>query len=358
MHRPTIALVRTLGRRAQSSLATEPARNGLAALASRRLLRVEGPDAAKFLQGLITANVNDLDGQPRRDAFYTGFLNATGRVLYDAFVYPTDSAAGGYLVEADASHVADLARYVRRYKLRARVDVQNLSPDEASVWHAWEDEGDATERLARDSSCLVLRDPRAPGLGCRIIQKGEAAPTIPGLELRREEAYTLRRFLFGVPEGQDELIAGQALPLESNMDVMNGIDFRKGCYVGQELTIRTRHRGVVRKRILPCVVYDGAEPTDLTYDAGQASLVPRDTSIGRFGKKGRSAGKWLRGIGNIGLGLCRLEIMTDLSLPGEQAAATYRAGDEFVVEWDDGRSAKVKAFVPAWLRRILDESRR
>ncbi|RDA89838.1 hypothetical protein CP533_6945 [Ophiocordyceps camponoti-saundersi (nom. inval.)] len=358
MHRRTFALVRTAGRRAQSSLATEPGRAGVAALPSRRLLRMEGPDAAKFLQGLITANVYDVDGQPRRDAFYTGFLNATGRVLYDAFVYPTASGAGGYLVEADAAHVADLTRYVRRYKLRARVDVKDLAPNEASVWHAWDDDGDAAAKVAHDSRCLVLRDPRAPGLGCRIIQTGDEAPIVLDLEPHHEEAYTLRRILAGVPEGQDELVSGQALPLESNMDVMNGIDFRKGCYVGQELTIRTRHRGVVRKRILPCVVYDGAEPTKLVYESGQASLVPRDTSIGRFGKKGRSAGKWLRGVGNIGLGLCRLEIMTDLMLPGEQAAAAYRPGDEFVVEWDDGRSAKVKAFVPDWLRRALDESRR
>ncbi|KAF4585669.1 aminomethyl transferase [Ophiocordyceps camponoti-floridani] len=342
----------------------EPARSGFTALASRRLLWMEGPDAAKFLQGLITANVYGVDGQPRRDAFYTGFLNATGRVLHDAFICPTSgpfqAGADGYLVEADAAHIAGLARYVRRYKLRARVEVRDLSPDEASVWHAWDDSGDGTVRCAAatSSGSIVFEDPRAPGLGHRIVKAGDASPTLLPLERRSEGAYTLRRILAGVPEGQDELVSAQALPLESNMDVMNGIDFRKGCYVGQELTIRTRHRGVVRKRILPCVVYHGTEPMELAYESVQPSDVPRDASIGRFGKKGRSAGKWLRGVGNVGLGLCRLEIMTDLVLPGEQAAATYRAGDEFVVEWGQGRSAKVKAFVPDWLRRALDEPRR
>ncbi|PFH60662.1 hypothetical protein XA68_10574 [Ophiocordyceps unilateralis] len=346
----------------------EPARSGFAPLASRRLLWMEGPDAAKFLQGLITANVYGADGQPRRDAFYTGFLNATGRVLHDAFIYPTSRqfhttfSADGYLVEADAAHIAGLARYVRRYKLRARVDVRDLSPDEASVWHAWDDVGEGVSGLAAampsDHGSLVLPDPRAPGLGCRIIKAGDTSPSPAGLERHGEETYRLRRILAGVPEGQNELVSGQALPLESNMDVMNGIDFRKGCYVGQELTIRTRHRGVVRKRILPCVIYDGAEPTKLAYEPGQVFDLPPDASIGRFGKRGRSAGKWLCRQGNVGLGLCRLEIMTDLVLPGEQAAATYQAGDEFVVEWGENRRAKVKAFVPTWLRRALDEPQR
>jgi hypothetical protein len=108
---------------------------------------------------------------------------------------------------------------------------------------------------------------------------------------------------------------------------------------------------------------DKAPPQTLVYDAESASpesltadMIPAETSIGRFGKKGRSAGKWLKGVGNLGLGLCRLEIMTDVVLPGEQAAATYKPGNEFVLEWgdEDNRSdVKVKAFVPEWLREEL-----
>lgn len=154
---------------------------------------------------------------------------------------------------------------------------------------------------------------------------------------------------------------------------MNGIDFHKGCYVGQELTIRTKHRGVVRKRILPCVVYpkDKPAPQTLAYHAGEATdaspeaitadMIPAETSIGRSGKRGRSAGKWLKGIGNIGLGICRLEIMTDVVLPGEQAAATFSEGDEFVLEWgEEGvkEGVKVKAFVPDWLRAGMEASKR
>ncbi|KAJ6781491.1 hypothetical protein PWT90_06307 [Aphanocladium album] len=213
---------------------------------------------------------------------------------------------------------------------------------------------------------MTLRDPRAPAMGHRILQLGGGTPGVDA-ERAAEDAYTIRRYLQGVPEGQDELLREHALPLESNMEHMHGVDFHKGCYVGQELTIRTKHRGVVRKRVLPCMVYDvdRPEPQALAYDPegvsvdGAAAAVPGETSIGRFEKRGRSAGKWLKGVGNIGMGLCRLEIMTDVVLPGEQAAATYKAGDEFVLEWggeEDVKSGvKVKAFVPDWLRASMEE---
>jgi len=159
-----------------------------------------------------------------------------------------------------------------------------------------------------------------------------------------------------VPEGQDELIRESALPQESNIDFMGGIDYRKGCYVGQELTIRTHHTGVVRKRVLPVMLYglDESMPGSLEYlpekDLGVEG-IPRETSIGRVDKRGRSAGKWLVGVGNIGLGLCRLEIMTDVQVSTE-AGGLGKEGDEFRLEWEiDGGAqemVKIKAFVPPW----------
>ncbi|TWU73701.1 ccr4 associated factor [Metarhizium rileyi] len=354
---------------ASSSSPPKPPPSGLAALPSRQLLAVSGPEATKFLQGIVTANMTNAEGLPRTDAFYSGFLNATGRVVHDIFIYPFQHgrsalAAGeeGYLIEADAGEMARFTKLIKRYKLRAKVTVRSLARDEASVWQAWNEA--APMDIAANESRMVLKDPRAPGLGYRMVQLSWKTPEID-LDSSSEDAYTIRRYLHGVAEGQDEILREQALPLESNMEVMNGIDFHKGCYVGQELTIRTRHRGVVRKRILPCTIYskDKAPPQTLMYDAECASpesltadMIPAETSIGRFGKKGRSAGKWLKGVGNIGLGLCRLEIMTDVVLPGEQAAATYKPGNEFVLEWGDEDSksdVKVKAFVPEWLREAL-----
>ncbi|OAA49949.1 aminomethyl transferase [Beauveria brongniartii RCEF 3172] len=365
-------------------------------------LAVAGADASKFLQGIVTQNVaaaaaaaasgngrhqqatttTTAPPEPRIEGFYAGFLNATGRVMHDTFIYPFRGGGGGslgsddgFLVEADASQTARLEKYIKRYKLRAKVSVRSLPPDEVSVWQAWDDSG-GIDTLSlpsgTDSRIITLRDPRAPAMGHRILQLGGGgAPDIVGVERASEDAYTIRRYLQGVPEGQEELLREQALPLESNMEHMHGVDFHKGCYVGQELTIRTKHRGVVRKRILPCMVYDADRPAPqtLAYQpdsvasvVGGAAAVPAETSIGRFEKRGRSAGKWIRGVGNIGLGLCRLEIMTDVVLPGEQAAATYKPDDEFVLEWggeDDVKSSvKVKAFVPDWLRASMEEGQK
>ncbi|OAA77707.1 aminomethyl transferase [Akanthomyces lecanii RCEF 1005] len=380
---------RRLATTASSAAPPKPPASGLAELSSRRVLAVAGADATKFLQGIVTQNVATVGGHgrnqqtttpapPRTEGFYAGFLNATGRVMHDTFIYPFRSGAGGlaalesgdgFLVEADAAQATRLEKYIKRYKLRAKVSVRSLAPDEVSVWQAWDDAAAAADgaalSLPSSTATMTLRDPRAPAMGYRLLQLGGGAPGVDA-ERADEDAYTIRRYLQGVPEGQDELLREHALPLESNMEHMCGIDFHKGCYVGQELTIRTKHRGVVRKRVLPCVLYDvdRPAPATLAYDPeGLASLsaaaVPGETGIGRFEKRGRSAGKWLKGVGNIGLALCRLEIMTDVVLPGEQAAATYNPEDEFVLEWggqeDVKSSVKIKAFVPDWLRAGMEE---
>lgn len=359
---------------ASASAPPAPPTSGLACLSSRRLISVVGPDAAKFLQGIITANISRPDGNPRTDGFYAAFLTATGRILHDVFVYPNHGPdEPGFLVEVDADQAPTLARHIKRYKLRAKLAVKLLAEDEASVWHAWDDNNAADWDSIVASTRLSLKDPRVPGLGYRFARLDRKTPEVD-VELATEDSYTIRRYLQGVAEGQDEMAREHSLPQESNIDVMNGIDWRKGCYVGQELTIRTRHRGVVRKRVLPCVLYDRdqAAPATLAYHADSPLLesvaghmVPQGTGIGRFEKRGRSAGKWLKGVGNVGLGLCRLEIMTDVTLPGEAATgAAWTGEDEFVLEWgekdeDEGETGKmgvkVKAFVPEWLRKGLEE---
>lgn len=359
-------------RRFASAAVPRPPASGLAQLPSRQLLSVAGPDALKFLQGIVTANLasKGQEGQPL--GVYAGFLNATGRVIHDVFIYNDINGLGApggegqsFLVEVDADQADRLAKYIKRYKLRAQVNLRKLQPDEVAVWQAWDDANGPTFSVpSTDTSQLILKDPRAPGLGYRILQ-AQRKPQID-LEPSTENAYKIRRYLTGVAEGQEELLRETALPQESNMDIMNGIDFHKGCYVGQELTIRTKHRGVVRKRVLPCMIYDkhSPAPSTLQYaaepsEAVDAERIPTETSIGRFEKRGRSAGKWLKGVGNVGLALCRLEIMTDVALPGETAAAAFAAEDEFIMEFGEGKEegVKVKAFVPDWLRAGLDAQR-
>ncbi|KAI0376856.1 Aminomethyltransferase folate-binding domain-containing protein [Hypomontagnella monticulosa] len=395
-----------------------PPATGYARLTSRRLLSVAGRDAAKFLHGIITQPVVNKEGASTSDkgawtafnapaeartgnaadllGFYAGFLNATGRVLHDVFIYRDVLGLGtvegklapgveAFIVEVDADQANALANHLKRYQLRSKVSYRILFPGECSVWQVWAAEPDPDsdsstsstqqEWLAELKNSIVLPDNRAPGMGYRVLRRGDGELDL-GLERSSDETYRIRRYLLGVAEGQAEILREQALPLDSNMDVMGGIDFRKGCYVGQELTIRTRHRGVVRKRILPCLLYPStteSAPQQLEYkpyinEEGDTQVtaedIPSGSSIGRIGAKGRSAGTWLRGVGNIGLALCRLPIMTDVELPGETAttAPFDPAKDEFTVNWgadeetgNNEQSVKLKAFVPDWLRKTLPE---
>jgi folate-binding protein YgfZ len=285
-------------------------------------------------------------------------------LLNDVFIYPDvkRKGEGGWLIEVDAKEVERLAKHIKRYKLRAKFDVRVLEVGERRVWSAWEEGrgewtahplGGQSADTAGDVGEVGCEDKRAPGMGRRLILPGDQKPEVE-IEETSEESYKVRRYLKGVPEGQDELIRESALPQESNIDFMGGIDYRKGCYVGQELTIRTHHTGVVRKRVLPAMLYGVGEsmPESLEYLPEKElgiERIPRETSIGRVEKKGRSAGKWLGGVGNIGLGLCRLEIMTDVQVSGEGGG--YKKSDEFKLEWEgDGgqEMVKVKAFVPPW----------
>ena len=260
-----------------------------------------------------------------------------------------------------------LYKHMKRFKLRAKFDVRVVEEDEFSVWSSWQE---------RDGKCINERqtflhttgvnavgqgsageigcmDLRAPGMGRRFVLPARKRPLVEdGAEEVDEEIYHLRRYLKGVPEGQCEILRESALPQESNIDFMGGIDYRKGCYLGQELTIRTHHTGVVRKRILPMMIYGSHEDTPKKLEYRPEAVIerpPAETSIARVDKRSRGAGKWLAGIGNIGLALCRLEVMTDRVVQGEPGSYNE---DEFKLEWVDedggGKTVKGKAFVPPW----------
>ena len=269
------------------------------------------------------------------------------------FIYPDagqEKEEPGFLIEVDANEVEALARHLKRYKLRAKVAIRVVDEGELGVCAVWGNQspfgvGSRTGGL----------DQRAPGMGQRVIVSGDRELEDLGEQVEAGR-YEIRRIMMGVAEGQGEILKESALPQESNIDYMGGIDFRKGCYVGQELTIRTHHTGVVRKRILPVQIYsaegDSKPPDGMTYDYSTDLLLPpKGANISRVDKKGRSAGKWLGGVGNIGLALCRLEVMTDTVLTGE--GSQWSPEHEFKVAWgaEEGwerGEVKVKGFVPIW----------
>lgn len=255
------------------------------------------------------------------------------------------------MIEVDANEVDALAKHLKRYKLRAKVGIRVLEDGEWSVWSAW---GSNAQDHAVISGIGCL-DKRAPDMGYRAVLPGSEKISDFDEEVA-VESYDLRRIMMAVAEGQGEILKETALPQESNIDYMGGIDFRKGCYVGQELTIRTHHTGVVRKRILPVQIFDPGESfkemNDVTYDQdSQLVSPPKGANISRTDKKGRSAGRWLGGVGNVGLALCRLEVMTDTVLTGE--GSQWSPDHEFKVAWEpeegrEGGEVKIKAFVPSW----------
>ncbi|MCJ1462696.1 ccr4 associated factor [Pseudocyphellaria aurata] len=358
-------------------------------LTTRRVIALSGNDSPRFLQGLATANIRT--SLSPSQGFYAAFLNAAGRVLHDVFIYPASGQLpksnfgeqeAGFLIEVDAGEVERLAAHLRRFKLRAKVTVRVPEEGEYGVWGLWGQEPFARSWPNHQIGC---EDTRAPGMGRRLILPGGTRPEWENEDDMAAwgpetsvESYKVRRMLSGVAEGQGEILRETALSLESNMDHMGGIDFRKGCYVGQELTIRTRHTGVVRKRILPVQLYPAdselAPPETLTYtptglssskiadpsssaDHSPLPLPPPGTNIGRVGLKGRSAGKWLGGVGNIGLALCRLETMTDTVLT--DGGNNWLPQHEFEASWEEQgeessggqsntRVVKIKAFVPGW----------
>ncbi|KAK2776254.1 ccr4 associated factor [Onygenales sp. PD_12] len=370
----------------QQSLPSLPPLAGYASLPTRALISISGRDSTNFLQGLVTQNLlTPPNTVAPQTGFYAAFLNALGRVLNDVFIYPappngeqsgtspSSSSDPAYLIEVDKNEVPNLLKHLKKHKLRSKFTLRALDDGELSVFALWNEEDAGLfseynfELENGQSPPFTCTDPRAPGFGFRFLAPESVVnerPIMPGDRVDFA-TYNLRRILHGVPEGQTEIVRESALPMDSNMDVMRGIDFHKGCYLGQELTIRTHHRGVVRKRILPVQIYGADEKMPLAdtpvYHADTTlALPPAGTNISKAGpRKGRSAGKFLSGVGNIGLALCRLELMTDIRLTDEPSQ--YNPEQEFKVSWEadaegaDGKAGevKVKALVPPWTKDYI-----
>ncbi|EEQ90024.1 hypothetical protein RJZ56_001148 [Blastomyces dermatitidis] len=362
------------------SLPSLPPLSGYARLPTRALITLTGKDSTSFLQGLVTQNLLTPQNTPvPQSGFYAAFLNAPGRVLHDVFIYPVppnDSYNGtsdlAYLIEVDKNEVTNLMKHMRKHKLRAKLAFRAMDEGELNVFSLWNEEDagimEYDFQLENGKSPpFTCVDTRAPGFGFRFLAPEKVVneqPIMPG-EMVDFATYNLRRILHGVPEGQGEIIRESALPMECNMDIMGAIDFHKGCYTGQELTIRTHHRGVVRKRILPVQLYDMDEPipeTDVPNYSSESKLVlpPAGSNIAKVSsRKGRSAGKFLSGVGNIGLALCRLEMMTDIVFTEE--SSQYNPDQEFKISWEADAEAgvekagelKVKALVPPWTRDYI-----
>ena len=215
-------------------------------LADRGVVRVEGEDAPDFLQGLLT---NDVVGLAAGEARYAALLTPQGKILFDFLVLRAPGAPPAFLLDCSKALAVDLAKRLAIYKLRAKVAIK----DESAVLGVVADWGGAAEMPA---DALVYLEPRAATLGRRAILPRGAAEAFGEAAL---PAYEAARIDVGAPKGGVDFAYGDAFPHDADMDLFNGVDFRKGCYVGQEVVSRMRHRGEARKRVMR-VRLSGAAP--------------------------------------------------------------------------------------------------
>lgn len=202
-----------------------------AKLENRTALLIEGPDSSSFLQNLVS---NDLRIVTTDRAVYAALLTPQGKFLHDLFVC---GSAEGLLLDVEAARADDLLTRLAAYKLRAKIGLR-LMGDAYDLWAEWGDE----------ASMAGFADPRLPALGRRIFMPKNQTPAGTIVPFA---AYDELRLGLGVADGARDMEVGQSTLAEGNFDLLNGIDWKKGCYVGQELTARMHYRGLAKKRLFP-----------------------------------------------------------------------------------------------------------
>jgi tRNA-modifying protein YgfZ len=258
-------------------------------LEDRGVLAIAGPDRASFLQGLISNDATRISGER---AIYAALLTPQGKYLHDFLLVEVGDA---FWLDGEAVRLADLKRRLSMYRLRAKVTLDE-QPELAVAAVI----GGRPFDLPREPGAaraagggVAFVDPRLPALGARAI--------LPREHLRRtlREAgaaegefaeYDRLRLELGIPDGSHDLVLDKSILLESGFDELNGVDWDKGCYIGQELTARTKYRGLIKKRLFP-VRIDGPAPAP-------GAIVTLD---------GREAGEMRSSRDGVGLALLRLE---------------------------------------------------
>ena len=231
---------------------------GTAFLDDRGIVDVEGTDARALLQRLLTSDMLALrPGQAR----YAALLSPQGKIAFDFLVHDAtpDGGPDRFLLDVPATQAADLARKLTQYRLRAAVVIVDRSAELGVTAH-WPDGPGAP-------------DPRHPALGTRAVE-ARGAPN-PAARL----AYERHRIALGIPDGGRDFAYGDAFPHDANLDRLGGVDFAKGCYVGQEVVSRVHHRGTARKRIVP-VRFEGRAPAPGTeVSVGEIAIGTMGTSV-------------------------------------------------------------------------------
>jgi hypothetical protein len=274
-------------------------------LTHRALFTLGGEDRKSFLQGLVSNDVNRIDSD---HGLYGAFLTPQGKFLHEFFAAERQDVLW---LETEALRLPDFIRRLSLYKLRSKVTLGATpdwqvyaitGPEAARVFDLTETPGAA--RAFADG--LVLLDPRLAQAGVRAWLPGDgaAALTAAGLVPAGPEQWDRDRIALGLADGSRDMTPEKALLLENGFDELGGVDWNKGCYLGQELTARTKYRGLVKKRLLP-VTISGPAP-----EAGAPILL-----------EGVEAGEMRSHAGDLGLALLRLEALGQWTANGGVLAA-------------------------------------
>ena len=265
--------------------------NDIVVLDDRGVVEVSGPDAGELLQRLLT---NDVLGLSAGEARYAALLSPQGKIVTDMIVMADDGEGGRrFLLDCPRSLAGDLARKLAIYRLRAQVSIADRS-DTLAVAAAWP--------ARPDGPGLVVTDPRAEALGFRVVAPRADLPRDARIsDSHRDRAL---RIAAGVPDGGTDFSYGDTFPHEANLDRLHGIDFAKGCYVGQEVVSRVEHRGTARKRVTP-VLFEGEPPPP------GSDIVVGEIVIGTMGSAA----------GGRGLALVRTDRATEAAALGAPAHA-------------------------------------
>jgi len=268
-----------------------------ALLPDRGVVKVAGDDARNFLHGLLTADIGEVTPD---NACFAALLTPQGKIVVDAIVAEAPAAdGGGFFLDVPKALAKALLDKLNFYRLRAKVAVADLS-DALGIMAVW-DGGGATDYG------LCYGDPRLPALGRRVVlppHLAAAAAADLGAELVPAAAFEAHRIALGVPRGGLDFSYGDAFPHEADMDQLHGVDFDKGCFVGQEVVSRMEHRGNARTRIVP-VAYDGFAP-----EPG-AAVTAAGKPVGTFGSSA----------GGRALAMLRLDRAADAAAAGHPLLA-------------------------------------
>jgi folate-binding protein YgfZ len=275
-------------------------------LAERGILAISGEPARDFLQGLITNDIHKVS--PSR-AIYAALLTPQGKFLHDFFIVEHKDR---FLLDCDAERMPDLIKRLTMYRMRSKVDITDESDkwDVGAMLPVGEMDAPGTAKTRFDGVSYV--DPRHAGLGERTIRLVDEDDTFP-IDVAQQEKnradYEAIRIALGIPDTGSDLIADKSMPLESGFDELHGVDFEKGCYVGQEVTARMKHRNLVKKRLFP-VAIDGDVPAGTIVKSGEVD-----------------AGELRSAMNGRGIALLRLDLAEKAGLMADGAAITPEKPD-------------------------------